>query len=108
MAEPEKMWDNPVLGTTTYAHDGEGDEIILETVQHDIEPIIEGNKQAFNDAEKSWGDGKIVASIPIIVMQQLVQKGVLSQRWAILDEKRFRDWLNDPENRFFRTRPGQV
>ena len=28
--------------------------------------------------------------------------------FAVVDEKRFRDFLNNPDNRFFRTRPGQL
>jgi len=26
----------------------------------------------------------------------------------VLDQKRFFAWLNDPENRFFRTKPGHL
>jgi hypothetical protein len=28
--------------------------------------------------------------------------------FAVIDEKRFKAWMNDPENRHFRTRPGKV
>lgn len=105
----ERVWDNPALGTTTfYEYDAADDAIILRTEQ-DIEPIIEANKEALNNAAGGrYGDGKVVASIPIIVMQQLVQQGILSPRWAILDEPRFAAWLNSSENRYFRTFPGNV
>jgi hypothetical protein len=26
----------------------------------------------------------------------------------IIDQKKFKAWLNDPENRYFRTRPGRI
>lgn len=103
------IWDNPVLGTVThYDYDEAGDTVILETVQ-DVEPIVERNKQSLNDnAGRRFGDGKIVASIPMIMLMQLVQRGILSPQFAVLDEKRFRAWLNDPENRHFRTFGGTI
>lgn len=42
------------------------------------------------------------------VMLQLQQQGILSERLSILDEKRFRAFLNDPENRYLRTFPGNI
>jgi hypothetical protein len=32
----------------------------------------------------------------------------LQRRGILQDEKRLKAWLNDPENRVFRTRPGKV
>jgi len=28
--------------------------------------------------------------------------------FAVVDEKKFKEFLNNPDNRFFRTRPGRV
>jgi hypothetical protein len=43
-----------------------------------------------------------VASIPLSVYMDLVQKGIAKDKEAL------RKWLNDPENQVFRTRPGRV
>jgi len=43
-----------------------------------------------------------VASIPLNVYYDLKQKGIID------DAKAFKRWLNDSENRFFRTKPGKV
>ena len=106
---PDTIWSNPDYGTTTlFDYDAGEDKITLNTVQ-DVEPAIEINKALMNDNQgRRFGDGKLVASIPIVVMQQLVQQGILSSRWAVIDEPRFRAWLNSSENRFFRTFPGDV
>jgi hypothetical protein len=111
MARDDLIWSNPVLGTRTY-FDHDEQDIVLETVQ-DIEPIIEANKAILNNVDASassarFGDGKLVAQIPIVIMLQLVSKGILSPKFAVLDEKRFSAWINDPENRYFRTFPGTV
>jgi hypothetical protein len=48
-----------------------------------------------------------VASIPLTVIDQLNRKGIM-RGFAVINDKEFRKFLNDPENRFFRTRPGRV
>jgi hypothetical protein len=49
-----------------------------------------------------------VASIPLIVVQQLAKKGIMNQAGGIKDKVRFRKWLNDPDNRFFKTYNGTI
>lgn len=84
---------------------------IVESVQ-DVEPYLERNKAEFNSKEKHtpWntpGPGEKVASIPLVIAEQW---------WKELGDdpfaKRNRQWLarklNDPDNRFLRTRPGVV
>ena len=82
----------------------DGDDFVVQTQQSAaaIEDIIEANKRNFNDAEGSWGNGKIVASIPLSIYWDLKKKGIAD------DDAAMKRWLNDPSNRFFRTRPGQV
>jgi len=110
MPDREFMWANPMLGTITYAVDDPStDGFWLETVQ-DLEPAMEANKRDLSNAGSSprFGDGKIVASIPLVLLMQLQKQGVLGPNFAMLDEPRFRRWLNDPENRHFRTFPGNI
>jgi hypothetical protein len=90
--------------------DGDGG-IIIETRQ-DITANIEQNLKEFNsyDERARWSDdmfGNKVASIPLTVIDDLNAKGIM-RGFAVVDEKKFKEFLNNPDNRFFRTRPGRV
>jgi hypothetical protein len=104
---PDKIWDNPVLGTETF-FDMDEDEIILNTVQ-DVEPIIEANKAALNNVDNPrFGDGKRIASIPAVELLKLIQRGILDAGLNTINDKAFADWLNDNDNLYVRTWPGRV
>ncbi len=95
-----------VTGLTRYYHDSDdGNTFSIETVA-DVEPIIEDNKTLFNGESskgRNWkGDMHRVASIPMLTYMDLQSKGILD------DEKALSKWLNDPENRFYRTKGGRV
>jgi hypothetical protein len=94
-------------GKDTNFHDLDGKHFI-ETRQ-DISEILENNKAQFNaiDERTKWGEFTKVASLPNVVVDDLNTKGIM-RGFAVIDEKRFRAFLNDPDNRFFRTRPGQI
>ena len=102
---------NPVNFRKTAVHaDGDGG-IIIQTVQ-DITDIIEQNKKEYNsfDEKARWSDelfGNKIASIPMTVIDDLNAKGIM-RGFAVLDEKRFKAWLNERDNRVFRTRTGVV
>jgi hypothetical protein len=51
--------------------------------------------------------GNKVASIPLTVIDDLNKQGIM-RGYAVLDEKRFALFLNDPMNRAWRTRTGVV
>jgi len=55
------------------------------------------------DERAGWkGEFHRVASIPMSIYSQLKAESKLE------DQEYMKCWLNDPENRFFRVRPGQV
>jgi hypothetical protein len=87
--------------------DGDGGLIIQSA--SDIAPILEANKARYNqtDQRARWGDGQLVADIPFAVIDDLNRQGIL-RGFAVLDQKRMKAWLNNPDNRYFRTRPGTV
>jgi len=90
--------------------DGEGG-IVIQTRQ-DVTNIMEQNKKEFNsfDERAKWSDqlfGNKVASIPMTVIDDLNKQGIM-RGFAVLDDKRFAMWLNDPMNRAWRTRTGKV
>ena len=102
---------NPNNFRQTAVHaDGEGG-IIIQTRQ-DVSDIVEQNKKEYNsyDERARWSDqlfGNKVASIPMTVIDDLNKQGIM-RGFAVLDDKRFALWLNDPMNRAWRTRTGVV
>ena len=73
--------------------------------EQDIEPVLEMNQRlrANVDERHGWkGDMHRVASIPLVVYDQLLRDG------KTRDTAYMKKWLNDPVNAVFRTRPGQV
>lgn len=80
----------------------EGD-LILHTAQ-DITDIVEANKQAFNanDKRQKWGEFTRVASIPLSIYYSPEFQKISKDPAAL------KRWLNDPENKVFRTRDGVV
>lgn len=86
----------------------EGGRVYLDHSQ-DVEDVVEANKVQYNASDGSMkGDLKHVARIPLVVWQDMVKQGIVAHGGGILDEKRFKAWLNDRNNRAFRTHPGRV
>jgi hypothetical protein len=90
-------------GLTEYFHyDATTEGFTIETRQ-DVTALIEGNKYLHNeDTGGKFGELTRVASIPLPVYWELKQQGIID------DQKKFRAWLNNSDNRFFRTRGGRV
>lgn len=95
---------------STEFHD-DGDTLVIKQTQ-DVSGIIKNNVNEFNaiDERARWSDdafGNKVASIPLTVFQDLEKQGI-TRGFTILDHKRFKEFLNNPDNRVFRTRPGRI
>lgn len=100
-----KLFDvDPVTKTVQWFHWDEasrGKEMVIQTRQ-EMGEIFESNKLDINNAESRWGDGKCVARLPLTIWADLKKKGVID------DQKALRRFLNDPDNRVFRTFPGRI
>ena len=94
-------------GKRTWYADGEGGVIIKD--EQNVAPILEANKAAYNqtDERTRWGELTRVAEIPNSVIADLNVQGIM-RGFTVLDQKRMKAFLNDPANRFLRTRPGRV
>ena len=86
---------------TSFEYDADKDEAIIRKEQ-DVSAIIEANKQEFNSAPERWGEWTKVGSIPLSVYYELERQGITQ------DQKAMAKWLNDPDNLYFRTRPGTI
>ena len=85
------------------------DEITIQQEQ-DVSALIDQNKKDYNNAETKWSDqlfGNRVASIPFTAIDKL-NKMKIMKGYNVLDQKRFFAWLNDPDNLYFRTKPGHL
>jgi hypothetical protein len=89
------------------------DCITVETIE-DCEPAIEANKQQYNNPSSSKDGGlRKIASIPGTVIMELSRINKISFRELMLgktdrSQHIWNRFLNDPNMRAFRTRPGQV
>ena len=85
------------------------DKLVIETVQ-DVEPILEANKRAFNDASRTHKSETFnkVASIPMVIWMQWCQKKGISYQESMQNDDIMRLFLNDPDNKPWRTRPGRI
>ena len=101
----KKLFDkDDALGITRIWHyDPDTDQATIETRQ-DVSAIIEENKNEYAqiDERARWGEWTRVASIPMSVYFQLKREGKLD------DDAYMKRWLNDPDNKYFRTRSGEV
>lgn len=94
---------------TQTAHNADNGDIVIATTQ-DVTDILEKNKQEYNLTTTKWGDDIFdnkIASIPLTVIDDLNKVGIM-RGFAVIDQKKFRAWLNNPDNRFFRTKQGRV
>jgi hypothetical protein len=104
-----RFFDHDEFSGLTEWFIGTDEGFIIETTQ-DVEPLIEANKRLWNNTEKhtKYGEWTRIASTPFVILMELNKKGILRMDGSILDDKKYRDWLNDHENRHFRTRAGRV
>lgn len=108
-ASDRRVFDvDPLSGVTEYFHyDPETDGFTIEYEQ-DVEPILEMSKAMYNGAPLRWGEFTHVKHIPKVFMIELAKQGIITSGGNILDEARFRKWLNERDTNWLRTRPGQV
>jgi len=102
----DKLKETVFRNATT--HDTDLGKVV--EVKQDVTDIVEQNKQEYNNNTTSWGDDVFdnkIASIPMTVIDRLNQKGIM-RGFHVLDQKKFKEWLNDPDNRFFRTKQGRI
>jgi hypothetical protein len=102
--EKRLISENAEAGIKQYWHEHDDGSVTLQTTQI-VDDVLEANKGSFNqvDERAGWkGDMHRVASIPMSLYYDLKAKGILDDQVAL------KKWLNDPNNRYFRTRPGVV
>ena len=92
----------------------DGKDIVVST-KTDVQPLVDANKRSFNDAPERFGSGAFhkVAEIDANTIENLARSSGCSFGELIRcdTDKAAAAWtrfLNDRDNRAFRTRPGRV
>lgn len=83
-------------------------QLITHTVTN-VDAVIADNKRLYNsgDGYSESRDMQRLAQLPMSVFWDLVARGIVNNP----DDpygKRFTKWLNDPDNKYFRTSKGVV
>jgi hypothetical protein len=111
MSSKDRIDYDPTTHTLEQVHFENDGRAILELKQN-VQSILDANKALFAETDKHTAfrnrDLVRVASIPMVVMEDLKRRGILGRGYKIADQARFKAWLNDPENRHFRTTAGRV
>jgi hypothetical protein len=99
------IFDVNEVGTTYYE---ENDKEINLTKRQDTSPILERNKMEAREGMNNKADGVLgrkVASIPLVVWQNWIKEtnGAIQKDPALLAK-----YLNDPDNKYFRTHNSRV
>jgi hypothetical protein len=94
--------ESPELGIRRFFHYDDSDNCFYIETEQDMSPIIEANREAYNNAPDRWGEWTRVASIPLSIYYDLKKKGIAD------DDEAMKRWLNDYDNRFFRTKSGVI
>jgi hypothetical protein len=93
---------DPLTGITrTFHYDHETDTYTIQTEQR-VDDLVEQNKSLANEDVGGYGEMTRVASIPLNIYFDLKQQGIID------DPQRLKKWLNDSDNRAFRTKLGYV
>jgi hypothetical protein len=106
MAWHKRVLSHEADRTEWYMWDDDGN-VALQT-DWNVTPIVEATKGVFNTHDRpnfSGGDWFHVASIPYSVVEDYKRK---HGKNLLADREHVRHWVNDPDNRCFRTRPGRV
>lgn len=96
-------------GSITTFHDQDDGGIVIAKEQN-ISALIDANKEEYNTADSKWNDNALenrVARIPMAVFEDLQKQGI-TRGFTVIDMKRFKAWLNNPDNKVFRTKAGRI
>lgn len=94
---------DPVTGQFSEFSSFAEEEFAVQSKQK-VDDIVKRNKRDYRDSDGHFrGDEPThIARIPITLYWKLHREGIAQ------DEEKFRKWLDDPDNRHFRTHPGRM
>ncbi len=79
----------------------EDEKLVYHTTQN-VEPVIDHVKKLRDNTLKPGKDMRHIAEVPMVIWQK-----ALRERWS-QDSAKWKTWLNNPDNKVFRTWQGKV
>ena len=89
-------------GVQTAIHTENGDGTFSITKQQDVQPTLDYTKYLREQPVNRKADDRHVAEIPPVIAAQLLRDGILQ------DSNRLLKWLDNPENKYFKTWEGHL
>ena len=97
---------DPVTRVSRKMYYAEHDDTAVVVSEQDSTDIEDANRALFNSFRGAWERhaeyGDLYARIPLVVWGDLISKGIA------YDDDRFAAWLDDQDNKAWRTRPGRI
>ena len=90
------------FGVQTAIHTENGDGTFHVTKQQDIQSTLDFTKYLRGQSINRHDDSRHVAEIPPVIAAKLLREGVLQ------DSKRLLKWLDNPDNKYFKTWEGTL
>ena len=96
--------DDPLNGVRVYELDLDENQVVRKTEYYAVDDFFGANSEEYKESDgQRWGDGQRVASIPMHIWARELAP---AQRNG--DESYIKKWLNDYDNRAYRTRKGNL
>lgn len=110
MSSSEVLESDPLTRSSLIFHDldpSKGDKFVLEDRQ-DVTELLEDNKRSYNSYDqraRHKGTFHRYAEIPMNLFMEMWAQGRFRGTKLSREDAR---WLDDPDNKAFRTRPGSL
>jgi len=106
MSKLKTIFDNDGVSTTYFEEEHDGSFSLTKVM--DASPVLEKNKREYNEGVNNSTHsaiGRKVASIPLTVWQNWIKEtnGDIQKDPAVLAR-----YLNDPDNKYFRTHKSNI
>jgi hypothetical protein len=96
--------DDPFLGVRRYELDLDDQRTVVRTEYYAVDAFMETNAALRNESDgKRFGDGQVVASVPLHIWAREI-----APRRQDGNDVSLKRWLNNSDNRAFRTFRGKV
>jgi|SRR5580765_7225173 len=96
---------DPLTGTMHFMDYDELTDTYTLIDEADVTALLENNQRLYNDAPRRWGEGAVHTSLHPVMREKLKHQGIIRPDG---DPEPYRRFVNDPDNRKWRTRPGKV
>lgn len=108
MSTSRRFNETPEQAIRRIAHEHGDGSGVLQT-QQDVTDVVENNKMNYNErhGERFQDFTTHVARIPTGIYYELIRTGVIDEK-NDPEGTRLKAWLNDPDNKAWRSRPGKI